>query len=83
MSLFRAAASIFLMVSHSFWMMSFPTVMMFSRRATAYNLLKISHRSIRIGMRGPPLSPMARNNFLIARKLKLSDEEVQEETSIT
>ena len=34
-------------------------------------------------MRGPPLSPMARNNFLIARKLKLSDEEVLEETSIT
>ena len=83
MFLLRVTTSIFLMVSHSFWMMSFPTVIMFSRRATAYNLLKISQRSIRIGMRGPPLSPMARNNFLIARKLKLSDEEVLEETSIT
>ena len=75
MLLSNVTTSFLFLMSHLFWM--FPTVILLSKRATAYAPLRIAERALRTRARGPLVSLAPRNNFLIARKSNLEDREVQ------
>ena len=76
--------SFLLGMSNFFWMISVPSLILLSKKSVAYSTAKFSVRGLRTGMRGPPISRVTENRFLIARKQTLmGSEEVQKSSGLS